>query len=160
MVGTGLTFLAIGTEFTSNIIGRIIPIPHWASLLIGAVAFTFVSFRVWLKEYERAERSQQAMTTLSDALYNVRRQRLEQALNDAQFLWDNKVEESSRFWNDSRYQWFRRAVIALADCREIDLKTAERELRDTAPMESGAKGSDHLRRQIEKLKTTLSSFDS
>src|SRR5437763_10013314 len=53
-----LTIAAIGIYMASDVGHKDLNIPSWLSLLVGAVAFVSVSYRIWHKEWLRAEAGQ------------------------------------------------------------------------------------------------------
>src|SRR5260370_21807654 len=55
---TILTIAAIGIYMASDVGHKDLHIPSWLSLLVGAVAFVSVSYRIWHKEWLRAEAGQ------------------------------------------------------------------------------------------------------
>lgn len=50
--------LALLFDLTSVIAHRDFSVPHWLALLVAAILFVHVSYRVWRREWDRAEKNE------------------------------------------------------------------------------------------------------
>jgi len=65
---TTIMLLVLVVDFFSIVVGRNLRIPHWLPLTAAVILFVHLSYRMWRREWERAERNQAIVTNLRTAL--------------------------------------------------------------------------------------------
>lgn len=107
--------------------------------------------------YKRLQDVLPQLDSLKLELEIRKRWRVEAARDAGDFLWANRQEETSAFWENARIDWCERTVNAIADFLEIGKETAENRLYDWPAMPSSPSQTERLRQHLNNLKGVISS---